>query len=316
MRIAIRAEGGLGDVLLFNRFVPAIKEKYPNSDISLYIDSEGKTFQKEVVEYLYPSFYKDIKVIPKKKYKPFYIDSQFGTENQIGFIENVPDDIKQEIASHDIFYDGHIDSLKWVDYEFDWYKYFRFFPKPEIKPDNTRGDYIVCHLVSTTSKEHMMSKWYITNLVNKLKELKKKIIIISTAEINEFYSDFTSDPQIEIVNKGIKEVCDIIYNAKIFVGTDSGFRYVAYGCSVPVITFSKQSQSAHQVLPSHYIRWLIFPELTFPLSFDFNYVSKLAGKILQNKGYALLPYLQDFDSQAIRRNYKINLEKSILNNDN
>jgi len=315
MKIAIRAEGGLGDVLLFNRFIPAIKEKYPISEISLYIDSEGKTFQKEVVEYLYPSSYKEIKVIPKKKYKPFYIDSQFGTENQIGFIENVPDEISQEIMAHDIWYDGHIDSLKWVDYEFDWYKYFRFFPKPEIKPDNTRGDYIVCHLVSTTSKEHMMSKWYIFNLINKLKELNRKIIIISTPEINEYYSDFVSDPQIEIVNKAIKEVCDIIYNAKLFIGTDSGFRYVAYGCSVPVITFSKQSQSAHEVLPSHYLRWLIFPELTFPLSFDFNYISRLSGKILQNKAYSLVPYLQDFNSQAIRRVYKVNLEKSIINHD-
>jgi len=315
MRIAIRAEGGLGDVLLFNRFVPAIKEKYPNSEISLYIDSEGKTFQKEVVEYLYPSFYKEIKVIPRKKYKPFFIDSQFGTENQIGFIENVPDDIKQEIEAHDLWYDGHIDSLNWINYDFDWYKYFRFFPSPDIKPVNDSGDYIVCHLVSTTSKEHMMSKWYISSLISKLKELNKKIIIISTPEINNNYDIFSSDPQIEIVNKPIKEVCDIIYNAKLFIGTDSGFRYVAYGCSVPVITFSKQSQSAHQVLPSHYIRWLIFPELTFPLSFDFNYISRLAGKILQNKGYSLVPYLQDFDSQAVRRTYKVNSEKSIINND-
>ena len=103
MRIAVRAEGGLGDVLLFNRFTPAIKEKYPDAQISLYIDSEGKTFQKEVIEYLYPSFYKQIKVIPHKKYKPFYIQSQFGLENQIGFIENVPDSILEEIKNHDLW---------------------------------------------------------------------------------------------------------------------------------------------------------------------------------------------------------------------
>jgi hypothetical protein len=312
MKIAIRAEGGLGDVLLFNRFVPAIKEKYPISEISLYIDSEGKTFQKEVVEYLYPSFYKEIKVIPRKKYKPFFIDSQFGTENQNGFIENVPDDISQEIMTHDVWYDGHIDSLKWIDYEFDWYKYFRHFPTPEVKPINNVGEYIVCNLVSTT---HNMPKLYILNLITKLKELNKKIIIISAPEINHNYDFFVSDPQIEIVNKPIKEICNLIHNAKLFIGTDSGFRYVAYGCSVPVITFSKQSQAAHEVQPSHYLRWLIFPELTFPLSFDFNYIFRLAGKILQNKGYSLVPYLQDFNSQTIRRIYKVNLEKSIINND-
>ena len=315
MRIAIRAEGGLGDVLLFNRFIPAIKEKYPSSEIFLYIDSEGKTFQKEVIEYLYPSFYKEIKIILKKKYKSFFIDSQFGTENQIGFIENVPDSIMAEIQSHDIWYDGHVDSLNWIDYNFDWYKYFKTFPTPQINPLNLYGEYIVCHLVSSTSKEHLMSEWYITNLINKLKEINKKIIIISTPETNKYYSAFINDPNILIVNSSIQEICDIIYHAKIFIGTDSGFRYVAYGCSVPVITFSKQAYEAHQVLPSHYIRWLMFPELTFPLSFDFNYISKLANKILENKGYSLLPYLQDFNSQAIKRKYKVNLEKSILNND-
>lgn len=316
MRIAIRAEGGLGDVLLFNRFIPAIKENYPNSDFFLYVDSEGKTFQKEVVEYLYPSFYKEIKVIPRKKYSKFYIDSQFGTENQIGFIENVPDEIQNEIMQYDLWYDGHIDSLKWTTYDFDWYKYFRVFPKPEIKPDNIHGEYIVCHLISTTSKEHLMPRWYIEELINKIKKLNKKILIISTPEINHFYSSFEKDPQILIVNKNIKEICDIIYNAIMFIGTDSGFRYVAYGCSVPVITFSKQAYAAHQVLPSHYLRWLIFPELTFPLCFDSNYILKITKNILQNKAYALVPFLEDFDSQAIKRNYKINTEKSIMNNDN
>jgi hypothetical protein len=29
----------------------------------------------------------------------------------------------------------------------------------------------------------------------------------------------------------------------------------------------------------------------------------------------LVPYLQDFDSQAVRRTYKVNSEKSIINND-
>ena len=45
--IAVRLEGGLGDCLLGNRFTVAIKEKYPNADITAYIDNEGKTFQKE-----------------------------------------------------------------------------------------------------------------------------------------------------------------------------------------------------------------------------------------------------------------------------
>jgi ADP-heptose:LPS heptosyltransferase len=61
MNIAVRLEGGLGDCLLANRFVFAIKEKYPNSKITAYIDSEGQTFQKEALEILYPNVYKELK---------------------------------------------------------------------------------------------------------------------------------------------------------------------------------------------------------------------------------------------------------------
>ena len=65
MNIAVRLEGGLGDCLLGNRFVPAIKEKYKEASITAYIDSEGKTFQKEGLSILYPSMYKNINIIHK-----------------------------------------------------------------------------------------------------------------------------------------------------------------------------------------------------------------------------------------------------------
>ena len=66
MNISVRLEGGLGDCLLGNRFANAIKEKYPNSQITAYVDSEGKTFQKECLSILYPSFYKYIICISKQ----------------------------------------------------------------------------------------------------------------------------------------------------------------------------------------------------------------------------------------------------------
>lgn len=309
-KIAIRAEGGVGDVLLFNRFIPAIKQKYPNSEITLYIDSEGKIFQKEVIEYLYPSFYKEIKIIPNKKYKNFWIKSQFGSENQKGFIENVPDCITDEFKTFDKFYDGHIDSLNWLNHDYDWYNYFRIFPKPEINPKNNNGEYICVHLASATSNEHVLSKFYISLLLKTLARLNKKIIIISTPETNHLYSEFENNEKYQIFNGEITEVCNLIYNSEFFIGTDSGFRYVAYGCGIPVITFSKQSPAPHQVYPSHQIRWLMFPELTFPLNFDAKYIVNLVEKIQQNKGYILLPFLQDFNNQAIKRNYVIDLEKT------
>jgi ADP-heptose:LPS heptosyltransferase len=316
MKIAVRLEGGLGDVLCANRFVHAIKEKYPDSQITAYIDSEGKTFQKEALDILYPNTYKEIKIIPNKKYKEFWVDCQFGLDNYYGALENVPDSIREEMETqYDKFYDLHIDSLKWTEYDFDWIRYFKFFPKPELTVENNKGKYIVLHLVSSTSVGHRLEDWYLTKLISLLSK-ENKCIIVSTPDTNHFYNDIKDNSNVEIFNGSIEDVCKLISNASMMIATDSGFRYVAYGYGIPTFTFSKHSQQPFSSIPSHQIRWLMFPETCFPLNWDCNYIAELSNKILNNeKGYILTPYLQDFNLQAIKRNYKINLEKSIIKND-
>ncbi len=311
MNISVRLEGGLGDCILGARFVPAIKEKYPGSEVTAYIDSEGKTFQKEALEYIYPSMFKEIKVIQSKKYKEFWVDCQFGTDNYYGALENVPDETRKEMEGYDKFYDLHIDSLKWTNFDFDWLRYFKFFPRPEIKKENTKGDYVVFHLISATSTGHRLEKWYATRLIKEV-AATIKVVIISMPETNDYYSEVKDLPNVEIFNGTIPEIVDLISNSKMMVSTDSGFRYFAHGFSVPVITFSKQSTQAHSVLPSHHIRWLLFPEGCFPLNFDLIYIKSIIINTLNNPGHILVPFLTDFNSQAVRRIYKINEEKSIL----
>ena len=312
MNISVRLEGGAGDCLLGHRFSAAIREKYSDATITAYIDSEGKTFQKEIIECLYPSFYKDIKIIPSKKYKEFWVDCQFGIDNYYGALENVPDKIRAEMESYDKFYDLHIDSLKWTEYDFDWIRYFKFFPKPELKLQNNRGEYIVLHLVSSTSTGHRLEDWYITKLISILSQ-DHKCVIISTEDTNKFYNEVKDNPNVEIFNGSIKDACSIISNASMMIATDSGFRYIAYGYSIPTLTFSAHSRQPFSSIPSHQIRWLMFPETCLPLNWDANNVNKIAYNILKkDKGYILAPYLQDFSIQAIKRNYKINLEKTIL----
>jgi hypothetical protein len=312
VNIAVRLEGGLGDCLLGNRFVPAIKEKYKESVITAYIDSEGKTFQKEALEVLYPSMYKNINIIQKKKYKPFWVDCQFGTDNYFGGLENVPDNIQEEFKTYDKFYDLHIDSLKWIDMDFDWLRYYRFFPKPELTIENTKGDYIVFHLISSTSVGHRLEDWYIERLVKEIAQ-NHKVYLISTPDTNHFYNNVKDLDNVNLFNGSIKEVCELISNAKFMLSTDSGFRYIAYGYGIPTLTYSKHSHHPHNSIPSHQIRWLMYPETCFPLNYDCVKVIDIINKIMKYKGYILLPYLQDFDSQAVRRIYTINQEKSILN---
>lgn len=310
MNISVRLEGGAGDCLLGHRFANAIREKYPTSEITAYIDSEGKTFQKEVIECLYPSFYKEIKIIPNKKYKEFWVDCQFGTDNYYGALENVPDHIRDEMESYDKFYDLHIDSLKWTEYDFDWLRHFKFFPKPELKSENSRGKYIVLHLVSSTSVGHRLEDWYITKLISLISK-NHKCVIISTEDTNKFYNDVKDISNVEIFNGQIKDVCSIISNASMMIATDSGFRYIAYGYGIPTLTFSKHSRQPFSSIPSHQLRWLMFSETCFPLNWDANAIDTIVNNILtKDKGYILAPYLNDFSNQAIKRNYTINKDKT------
>ena len=312
MNIAVRLEGGLGDCLLGNRFIPAIKEKYKETSITAFIDSEGKTFQKEALDILYPSMYKEIKIIEKKKYKPFWVDCQFGMDNYYGALENVPDNILTEMESYDKFYDLHIDSLKWIDMDFDWLRYYRFFPKPELKIENTKGDYIVFHLISSTSVGHRLEDWYIERLVKETAQ-NHKVYIISTQDTNHLYKNIENIENIHLFNGSIKDVCELISNAKFMLSTDSGFRYIAYGYGIPTLTYSKHSSQPFSSIPSHQIRWLMFPETCIPLNYDCVKVVDMINKIVINKGYILAPYLQDFNIQAVKRIYTINQEKSIIN---
>ena len=311
MNISVRLEGGLGDHLLSNRFVPAILDKYPSAKITAFSDTEGNTFQKEGVLCAYDYLYEDIKVIDSKKYKDFWVDCQFGEDNYYGALENVPDEIVEEMNSYDKFYDLHIDSLKWMQHDYDWFRYFYFFPKPNIPEkheENLPDDYIVLHLASETSVGHRLEQWYINRLV---KELSNTLpcVIISTPKTNHFFEDCVGE-NVKLINTSVSKAFDIITKAKLMISTDSGFRCLAYGSGVPTLTFSSSSNAPHQVVPSHQIRWLLFPQHTFPLNFDAIYVNEVAERILGDKGYSLLPFVTDLDSQLVRRKYTINQEKT------
>ena len=126
---------------------------------------------------------------------------------------------------------------------------------------------------------------------------------------NHFFEDCVGE-NVKLINTSVSKAFDIITKAKLMISTDSGFRCLAYGSGVPTLTFSSSSNAPHQVVPSHQIRWLLFPQHTFPLNFDAVYVNEVAERILGDKGYSLLPFITDIDSQLVRRKYTINKEKT------
>src|SRR5580658_8906131 len=93
IKIAIHFEGGGGDHLCANRFVPAIKEFHKNCEITVFSNTENNFFQKNLLELCYPSFYKEIKVIKDKKYKKFIVNTQFGEDNFYGSLDNLKSEV-------------------------------------------------------------------------------------------------------------------------------------------------------------------------------------------------------------------------------
>lgn len=313
VKINCRLEGGLGDHLLAVRFIPAIKDLYPNSNIKVYTDTCGKTFQAEALMCAYSNLIDEIVVIKEKKYKEFYVDCQFGVDNYYGALENVPDYITKEMVSDcDVFYDLHIDSLKWMSYDFDFLKYFYTFPKTnkfEVYQHPFVGKkYVVMHLHSATSVGHCLKQYYIDGVVKKISE-HNKVILISTKESNHLFNHLANE-NVFIFNGSVREAFSIISSASVMVSTDSGFRYIAYASSVPVITFSANALGLGIVPPSHAARWLIYPSQCAPLNYNYIEVSKAVDNIMYNKGAALNPFVNNFDLDFVNRRYTINKEKT------
>ena len=310
----------IGDCLLATRFIPAIKDFYPDSEITAYLDTENNPVQKEVIDYLYPSIYKKTITIPNKKYKEFWIESQYGVENQIGFEENVPDYLRKQMVD-DYFdhFNFHLDSLDFIEWDdINWQKYFYLFPQPEIKPENKYGNYLISHLVSSTSKEHRFEDFYLTRLIKDIdklcQELDWKQIIISQKDFNQYHEEGLKTCTNSILLNGeILEICDAIINSKIMISVDSGFRPIAYPL-MSVVSFSKQCFAPNQMQPSHILRWNPIKPY-FPLNWNTSDVIKTTRKLLENKAYQIFPELCLTDNNIwdilIKRNYKVS-EKSIL----
>ena len=92
MRISVRMEGGLGDHLLANRFVPAILDNHPNAEINLFSDTGGNSLQSDTLLNLY-DFYNSRTLIYREQ-EEYNIYSQFGKENFPAHISNTSSEDK------------------------------------------------------------------------------------------------------------------------------------------------------------------------------------------------------------------------------
>lgn len=257
-KVLVRAEGGLGDCLLANRFIPAVREKHPDAHITFAFDNNrGEKYQLDVLRLFYPSM-----------------------SDRYCFFE----DINEE--DYDFFYNLHIDKMQWTTYDFDWLSRFYYFPKPEIKIE--KSHHICLHLTHNLWEPKNLKKDYITSLVNSLYEVDKNLIAICTESEIEKYFDVKD--KVQIFCTDIISACKIVASAKAMITIDSGFKYIAYANGVPTIETADYYSEIGITHPMIKARWLPFQERGLPLYCDPQYFSIGLKNILSNRISSIFPY--------------------------
>jgi ADP-heptose:LPS heptosyltransferase len=243
---------------------------------------------------LYPSIYVECTVVKNRIYKNYKITSLFGEEVYPAHINNLPKEILNQIKMYDKFYDLHIDSLKWLKYDFDWLRYYYFFPKPEIFLKSPYKDgYIMAHLYSRPDSPYNLEQWYVILLIKKLSE-SNRVIVITTTEHKNYYKEIFNINNVTIdCSDNILEVFKIASGCSCFIGIDSGIRYIPYHFGKPTFVFSKYCSEYGQVAHSHLIRWLIFEKNVFPMHSNIEMVNKIINNVIKNSSYALYPNISN-----------------------
>jgi hypothetical protein len=304
MNINIRMEGGLGDHLLANRFAPAILDKHPSAKIKIFSDTEGNNRSLNALLDLFPDFYiRGGEVIQERSNKTYPISTQFGIENYPAHIDNQKLEILNRMMDCDKFYDLHIDGLHWLNYDYDWLRYFYFFPKPhkEFSPIYD-FKYIMTHLYSRPDSAYNLDKHYVIRLLQEISKIDK-VVVITEEQYKNYYEDIFNNSNIIInTTNNLSELFAIASGCSSFIGIDSGIRYIPYHFSKPTFVFSKYCYEYGNVAYSHLIRWLIFNKSVFPISISVDTVSKILYNIHTDKTYGLFPeILTDINQYIVKR---------------
>lgn len=262
--ILVKFEGGLGDCLLANRFIPAIKEKHPGFRIHCALEKnavyKNEAFQTEVLSHFYKDFY----------------------DSFILFDQSL-------IDKYNYFYNLHIDKMDWSSYDFDWLSRFYYFPKPKIKIQ--KKETVCLHLTHNKWEPKNLKKTYITALVNELLNTFPNIVAICTESEKERYDDVKDKIKIHCSN--VISACEVVASSRVFVTIDSGFKYIAYAYGVPTIEtadYYLQAGSTHSMIKA---RWLPFEERGLPLYSDPKFFTIALKNILENKIASIFPLAKD-----------------------
>jgi ADP-heptose:LPS heptosyltransferase len=303
--VSIRLEGGIGDHLLANRFVAAIKEKHPDAQLNFYSDTEGNNKQINLLKYAWPSIYtnNNCKVIENRKSKDFKVKSQFGEETYNCHLNNLPDHYLRLFDDSNYFYNLCIDNLDWMHYDIDWKRYFYFFPRPEktVASSISKDNYILTHLFPRPNSDHNVEQWYAIALIKKLLQSGKRVVSVCQTEYMDFYKEIVelNDHNFTLTDCSLEEFFDLSEKCSSFIGVDSGLRYFPLHYGKPTYVFSKYCQEPFQAWPSHILRWLIFDKYVLPMHYDINTVSDIIVNSIIHPASSIFPQFGTTPQNAI-----------------
>lgn len=291
--VLVRFEGGLGDCLLENRFLFAIKDKHPDANIKIVFDTDGNANQENTMRQLWPEVYANAETLPKRKNSDFLSDTIFGKQHRACDIGNSPDELKEMVSSSDVFYDLHIEALKWLRYDFDWLRYYWFFPKPskkaiDISKYSLQEDFVLMHLYARPTSQENIPREYAKSLINEIAK-SHPVVCVCFKEYFSFYDGCDC----KLIDPTFVECFDISEKAKCFIGMDSGIRYVPLHCSKPTFLLSKHCHGYKKNDIPHEARWILFERNCFPINVDPKQISKIVDGVYKNSAcwlYPMIPY--------------------------
>lgn len=293
MNILTRFEGGLGDCLLANRFLHAIKEKYPHDNIRVLFDTDGNPKQERVMKELWPNIYTNTYTLPERKDKNYKINTLLGLETYPAHLNNMPQIFNEELKKADKFYDLHIDGLKWLSYDFDWLRYYYYFPKPfhnttALKEYELPDKFILLHLFARPNSEHNIEQSRAKEIINHLSQFIPTVTIC-----NKEYYDYYKNTNTQLIDPSFVECFDIASKCCVFLGIDSGIRYIPYHYSKPTYVFSKFCIKPGVIHHAQLIRWLLYEKNVLPFNASISDTCHIIKNVLNDPAYCLFPYIKD-----------------------
>lgn len=305
MKINVLVEGGVGDLILATRFIAAVRDKYPDGHISVFVNNENNEKFNSFIDkhwgYLWNEFHPNV----ERASKDFKIFSQFGAEVYNGAFENITAEWRKKITDADKWYNFHLDSLKFLEYtDIPWMKYMRHVPTPRnlepvapLKPKT-----VVLNLFARAGHFSGIPKETSDAVISGLRDSNEVLIIAPNEEARDTFYDQHKD----IVRVAdLSETLSLISQSSLGLSLDSGLRCMFYAFGKGCYTLCKLSNRPFEVPRSHVTRWYMWPEHILPVESKPAYLTTLVENALENSACLLYPDLSaaQIDNLLIKRKY-------------